>query len=83
MLRILTGDSKDALQIADRLEGHGARRAKSTNIPHGWLAEETVVFAIELAGTFISDFKSCTGGVEAVYEHARSRCLQPNLPLIH
>src|SRR5204862_5138056 len=64
------------------LEGHRAWRAESPNIPHGWLAEETAVFAIELAGALVSDLKGRTGGVQTIYEHASPRCLQPKLLLI-
>ena len=48
----------------------------------GWLAEEAAVFAIELAGTFVSDFEGRTGGVETIDEHASARCLQAQLLLI-
>jgi hypothetical protein len=34
------------LPITDGLQRRRARRAKDPNIPHRWLAEETVVFAI-------------------------------------
>ena len=37
---------------------------------------------IELAGTFVSDLKSRTSGVQTIHEHASSRCLQPQLLLI-
>ena len=50
--------------------------------PHGWLAEEAAVFAIELAGAFVSDLKGRTGGVQTIDEHASPRCLQPKLLLI-
>jgi hypothetical protein len=81
-LDILPGNSNSALLIADRLHWQSAWRAQSPNIPHGWLAEEAAVFAIELAGAFIADFKGRTGGVEAVDKHACSRGLQSNLLLI-
>src|SRR6266571_3652982 len=74
--------SDSALPITDRLQGQSAWRAESPNIPHGWLAEEATVFAIELAGTFVSDLKSRTGGIETIQEHQAPRCLQPKLLLI-
>jgi hypothetical protein len=46
------------------------------------LAEEAAVFAVELAGTFVSDLKGRTGGVQTVHEHASPRCMQPKLLLI-
>jgi hypothetical protein len=46
------------------------------------LAEETAVFAIELAGAFISNLKGRTGGVQTIDEHASPRSLQPKLLLI-
>jgi hypothetical protein len=71
-----------ALTITDRLQRWSAWRAKSPNIPHRWLAEETAVFAIELAGAFVSDLKSRTCGVQTINEHASPRRLQPKLLLI-
>jgi TetR/AcrR family transcriptional regulator, transcriptional repressor for nem operon len=44
------------------------------------LAEEAAVFAVELAGTFVSDLKGRTGGVQT-HEHAFPRCMQPKLLL--
>jgi len=46
------------------------------------LAEKAAVFAIELAGAFVSDRKGRTGGVQTIDEHASARCLQPKLLLI-
>src|ERR1035441_4145669 len=60
----------------------GSKRAKSPNIPHRWLAEETAVFAVKLAGAFVSDLKGSTCGVQTIHEHASPRCLQPKLFLI-
>src|SRR6266852_2409182 len=71
-----------ALPITDRLQGRRAWQSEGPNIPHGWLAEETAVFAIELAGTFVSDLKGGAGGVQTVDEHASPRRLQPKLLLI-
>ena len=56
--------------------------ATAPNIPHRRLAEETAVFAIELAGTFISDLESGACCVETFVEHALSRDVQPELFLI-
>ncbi len=39
---------------------------ESANIPHGWLAEEAAVFAIELCGTLVADFKSRAGGIKTI-----------------
>jgi len=52
--RLLTRDkrSDSALPITDRAQRRSAWRVKSPTIPHRWLAEETAVFAAELAGTF-------------------------------
>ena len=74
--------SDSALLITDRLQGQRAWRAKGPNIPHGWLAKEATVFAIELGGTFVSDLKSRTGGVQTIHEHTFTRCMQPKLLLI-
>jgi hypothetical protein len=52
------------------------------NIPHRWLAEETAVFAIELADAFVSNLKARTRRVQAINEHAAPRCLRPKLLLI-
>jgi len=66
----------------DRLQGWSAWRAQRPNIPHRCLAEETAVFAVELAGTFVSDLKGRACGVQTIHEHAFPRCLQPKLFLI-
>src|ERR1019366_8538803 len=70
------------LATMDRLNGRSAWRAKSLNIPHRRLAEETAVFAVELAGAFVSDLKSRACCVQTIHEHASPRCLQPKLFLI-
>ena len=70
------------LPITDRLQRRSAGRAKTPNIPHRWLAEKTAVFAVELAGAFVSDLKGRAGGVQTLHEHASTRCLQPKLFLI-
>ena len=74
--------SDSALPITDRLQRRSAWRAKSPNIPHRRLAEETAVFAVELAGAFVSHLKSRAGGVQTIHEHASPRRLQPKLLLI-
>jgi hypothetical protein len=71
---LLATQSDSALPIAVRAEG--------PNIPHRRLSEEAAVFAIESAGTFVSDLKSRTRCVQTIHEHAFPRCLQPNLLLI-
>jgi hypothetical protein len=43
--------------------------SEESECPHGWLAEEATVFAIELAGALVSDLKSSTGSVETIEEH--------------
>ncbi|HLN01621.1 MAG TPA: type II toxin-antitoxin system RelE/ParE family toxin [Bryobacteraceae bacterium] len=58
------------LLIPDRLQRWSAWRAKGPNITHRWLAEETAVFAVKLAGTFVSDLKGRAGGVQTIHEHA-------------
>ena len=68
--------------ITERLQRRSARRAQNPNIPHWWVAEETAVFAVELARTFVSDFKGSACGVEIIDEHASPRGLQPKLLLI-
>ena len=55
---------------------------KGPNIPHRWLAEETAVFAIELAGAFVSDLKAGTRRVQTIQKHVAPRCLQSKLLLI-
>jgi hypothetical protein len=47
--------SDSILKTTNRLQRRGAWRAKSPNISHRRLAEETAVFAIELAGAFVSN----------------------------
>src|SRR5260370_37240100 len=71
-----------ALPITDRLQGQRAWQSEGPNIPNGWLAEDTAVFAIELAGTFVSDLKGGTRGVQTVDDHASPRRLQPQRLLI-
>src|SRR5271165_6457365 len=80
--RLFARRSVNALRIAGRLDGQSAWRTESPNIPHGWLAEETAILAIELGGAFVSDLEGRTGGVQTIDEHASSRCLQSNLLLI-
>jgi hypothetical protein len=79
---LLETRSNSALLITDRLQGQSAWRANGPNIPHWWLAEETAIFAIELAGALVPDLKCRTGGVQTIYEHAFPRCMQPKLLLI-
>ena len=60
---------------------------KGPNIPLRRLAEETAVFAIELAGAFVSNLKARTRRVQTIRgqtinEHAAPRRLQPKLFLI-
>ena len=74
--------SDSVLKITNRLHRPSSRRAKRPKIPHGRLAEEAAVFAVELAGTFVSDLKGRTGGVQTVREHAFPRCMEPKLLLI-
>ena len=78
----LPGKEPSLIRPDPRLQWRSARRTKSPNIPHRWLAEETAVFAIELAGTLVSDLKGRTCGVQTIDEHASPRCLQPKLLLI-
>jgi hypothetical protein len=40
------------------------------DIPHGRLAEEAAVLAIELASAFVANFEGGAGGVQTVMEHA-------------
>jgi len=44
--------------------------------------EETAVFAIELAGAFITHIESCAGRIQTVDEHSSPRRLQAQLLLI-
>src|SRR6266567_6594281 len=69
-------------EIAGRIQWRSVWRAEGPNIPHRWLAEETAVFAVELAGTFVSDLKGGACGVQAIHEHASPRFLQPKLLLV-
>jgi hypothetical protein len=39
---------------------------KGPNIPHRWLAAKTTVFAIELAGAFVSDLKARCRRVQTI-----------------
>jgi hypothetical protein len=54
----LSGDL--ALSCVDR---QNFAVSQGFDVPHGWLAEEPAVFAIELAGTFVSDLKRRTCGI--------------------
>src|SRR5208283_69686 len=74
--------SDSVLKITNRLQRRSTWRAKGPNIPHGRLAEEAAVFAIELAGALVSDLERRTGGVQTIHEHAFPRCMQPKLLLI-
>src|SRR6266568_4202159 len=71
---LLATRSDIALPTTDRFQGQSAWRAKCPNIPHGWLAEEATVFAIELAGALVSDLECRTGGVHTIHKHAFQRC---------
>jgi len=78
-----TDDQSGVLLITDRVQRRSVGRAKDPNIPHRWLAEEAAVFAIELAGTFVSDLKGHTCGGDACSLMVWTpRCLQPKLLLI-
>jgi hypothetical protein len=72
----------EPLPITVRLQWRRAGRAKSSKMAHRWLAEETAVFAVELAGAFISDLEGRACGVETIHEHAPAGRLQPKLFLI-
>src|ERR1035441_9057424 len=74
--------SDGVLPITDRLHRRSAWRAKGPNIPHRRLTEEPAVFAVELAGAFVSNLKGRAGGVQTIHEHTSPRCLQPKLFLI-
>ena len=54
------------------VEGGGAGEAVGFEVADGGLAEEAAVFAVELAGAFVADFKGCAGGVEACGEDAEA-----------
>src|SRR5271168_182168 len=68
--------------LLKRFQRRSAWRAKGPNVPHRRVAEETAVFAIELAGAFVSDLKGRAGGVQTVEEHASARGLQSKPLLI-
>ena len=74
--------SAGTLPITGRLQGQTGGRAESLNIPLGRLAEEAVVFAIEVAGAFVSNLKSRSCGINIIHEHALSCGMQPELLLI-
>jgi hypothetical protein len=58
----------------------GKRRVRMSRLG-GW-PKEAAVFAIELAGAFVSDLKSRTGGVHTIHEHQFPRGMQLKLLLI-
>src|ERR1035441_826624 len=60
----------------------GIGKSKSPNVPQRRLSEETAVFAIELAGTFVPDLEGRAGGVQTIHKHASSRGMQTELLLI-
>ena len=74
--------SDSVVPITNRLQRRSAWRAKSPNIPHRRLAEETAVFAVELAGAFVSDLEGRTCCVQTIHAHAAPHCLQPKPFLI-
>ena len=47
-----------------------------------WLAEETLVVAVELARAFISNLERCAGSINPFYEHSFFRCSQSKLLLV-
>jgi hypothetical protein len=53
--------SDSVLPITGRLHRRSARRPKSPHIPHRRLPEQPAVFAVELAGAFVSGLKGRTG----------------------
>src|ERR1039458_4634605 len=69
-------DQTAYLLVVDRLQRRSAWRAKSPNIPQRWSAEEPAVFAVELAGAFVSYLEGRTCGVQTIGEHASPRRLQ-------
>jgi len=50
-------------------DGNTAGLAQRLDVAHRRLTEQTAVFAIELACTLITDFKSCRRGVNTIHEH--------------
>jgi hypothetical protein len=58
---------------------HGSKRF---DISHRRLAEETAVFAIELAHTFVADFVRRACGIYPIHKHPLPCSLQPKLLLI-
>ena len=52
------------------------------DVAHGWFAEEAAVFAVELAGAFVADFKGSAGGVEAIVEHSLSGNVEAEMLLV-
>src|SRR5947209_14457434 len=71
-----------ALRITERLQTRSTWRAEGPDIPLRLLAEETVVFAAELAGTLVSNLKGPAGGIQTIDEHASARSLEAKLFLI-
>jgi len=64
-----------ALPARGGLHGRCVWRAERANIPHWRPAEEAAVFAVELAGAFVSDLEGGACGIEAVHEHPSPRRL--------
>src|ERR1035437_8767562 len=75
-------DQTAYLLVVDRLQRRSAWRAKSPNIPQRWSAEEPAVFAVALAGAFVSYLQGRACGVQTIGEHASPRRLQAKLFLI-
>ena len=75
-------DEGEESETTDQLELRNIWGKNCPNVPHGRLAEETAVFAIELGGAFVPDLKSRARSITAAVEHQASSRLQPELFLI-
>src|SRR5467141_1658747 len=56
--------------------------SQGLDVPNGRLAEESTVFAAELAHTFIADLVPSACSIETVHQHSLARGLEPQLFLI-
>ena len=75
-------DEGEESETTDRLESRNIWGKNCPNVPHGRLAEETAVFAIELRSAFVADLKSRAGGIKTIVQHQAPGRLEPELFLI-
>ena len=66
-------DEVEDLETVDQLEFRNIWGKNCPNVPHGWLAEESAVFATELRGTLVANLESGVRCIHAAVQHQVSR----------